>query len=510
MLAASIPAFFGVGSGSASNPVFSGSMDASIAAFIAAGNGSFTPADEGGTGQFTATHYVTADATGSGNGTVGSPYTLAQAMSLAQPGWRVEVAPGTYIGPNRGNNNTGSFSIATLGTQAQPIIFFARNYAALTSTGLSILQHSGTVQGSGCPVLAARGGHHFYGFYINEDQAPTYPDTGPVVCYSSQWNRFSYMRVNRGSNVWPVFENNHAAFRFEGNGCRNNFVTDNYIENYSGIGWDGSEQGVQVYGPTDSLAANYVGAITIENNVFYNCQYGATMKSIGGRLIEGGILFRRNLLFPSSFNVGGDPQAGGINFIGIGTQLGRNQVYQNIMVGGANLAMMSTHVYPCSQVDVVNNTCISMAAATEQNGVLCTRPDAGAIGSGWRVHNNIKTGAARFCMFRYDSADTALQSRSHNYSNGAASWAYHDSRPTLSTLAQWVAATDWDDFSSEANPLLVSSTWGSVDLGKLQAGSPCRNAGVDLLNLNGGGTSAACHIGAYSNDSVAIGIRPLT
>jgi hypothetical protein len=77
------------------------------------------------------------------------------------------------------------------------------------------------------------------------------------------------------------------------------------------------------------------------------------------------------------------------------------------------------------------------------------------------------------------------------------------------TLAQWVAATDWDDFSSTANPLLVSSTWGNADLGKLQAGSPCRNAGVDILNLNGGGTSAACHIGAYSSDGVVVGIRPL-
>src|SRR5687767_1941796 len=36
-----------------------------------------------------ATHWVSATATGSGNGTQQNPYTLEQALRLAQPGWRV-------------------------------------------------------------------------------------------------------------------------------------------------------------------------------------------------------------------------------------------------------------------------------------------------------------------------------------------------------------------------------------------------------------------------------------
>jgi hypothetical protein len=514
VLTAAIPSFFGVGSGSATNPIFSGPLDASIGSFVVTGSGVFTAAGSGGGEQFTPTHYVTADATGSGNGTQGSPYTLSQAHALCQPGWRVVVEPGIYVGPNTNSNSVGSFQPATQGTEANPIIFFARNYASVNSTGLSILRHSGTVQGSGCPVLGARGGHHYYGFYISEDNAPTRPDTGPIWC-GGAFNRFSYMHIDRGSAVWPVAENNHSAIRFEGNGCRFNTVSDCLIENYSGIGWNGSEQGIQIYGPTDALAVNYVGNITIENNVFVNCQFAVTSKSISTRLINGGIIIRRNLFSPSNYQPGGDLQSGGVNFIEMGNQLGRSQIYQNIQYGGAVLAKMSRHFgYQARDIDVINNTCVNLTRNQEWNGFITGSTD-GATSSGWRVHNNIKTGTALARMFRYDTGDDALESMSHNYSFGAspAYWAEHPEVPahsSLRTLAEWVAATDWDDFSSTANPLLLSSTWGSVDLGKLQAGSPCRNAGIDFLNLNGGGVGAVCHIGAYSNDSVVIGIRPLT
>lgn len=519
-LSASIAAFLATGSGSAASPIFDGTLLSLLPQFTTEGTGEFT--GSGGGGTFTPTHYVTSSASGSGDGSLANPYTLSQACSLAQPGWRVRVAAGTYIGPNNPNDRfAASFRITTLGTQANPIIFFAENYAAISSSGLSILQHPGTM-GSGCPVLGASGGHHWYGFFINEDDAPTTPDTGPVVC-SGQFNKFAYMRVTRGDNIWPVNDNNHAAFRFEGNATRNNTVSDCLIENYHGgqitggvlSGAAGSEQGIQVYGPTDTLSANYVGALTIENNVFYNCQYAVTVKSINGRLIEGGIIMRRNLLLASNYNVDGDVQSGGINFIGVGQALGRNQVYQNIQVGGANLAQLSFHAYACVDVDIINNTCINLFNASEHRGVMCSRPNAAEIGSGWRLHNNIKTGAAPLRVFRYDANDVALQSSSHNMANGQASsiWASHPSVPahaSLLTLAQWIASTDWEDNSSESNPLLVSSTWGNADLGKLQAGSPARGSGLDFLNLNGAGTSAPCHIGAYSNDSVVIGIRPVS
>jgi hypothetical protein len=476
--------------------------------------------DEGGALSVTAaavtlsaTHWVSASATGSGNGTQENPYTLAQALQLAQPGWRVSCGPGEYVGVNTNTRFDASFRILANGTESNPITFFAQNYAALNTTGRSTLRHNGTQQGYGCPVLALDTGHHWYGFYITESLAPTHPDTGPVVC-SGKYNIISYFRIDRGPTTWPLFngqkENNHAAIRFEGqNGCQNNLVSDCWIENYSRQNAFGSEQGIQLFSPQGSNVTTSTGRITIENCYFDNVETALTSKGAGAtRPILGGIVFRRNLVRGSVFA----DVVGAVNFMDTSGELGRNQVYQNIQVGGNfHVICMQQAGYPIRDIDVINNTLINSVKIGEREGIHTATPMAGTSGSGWRIHNNIKTGNAPLFNFAFEGqSDVAVQSRSHNLSFGHSRWGYVDSRGTgTQTLAQWQAATAFDDFSLESNPLLTSSVWNNPDLGRLQPTSPARNAAVDLLDLNGGGTSAACHIGAYSNDNVVIGIRPL-
>ena len=456
-----------------------------------------------------ATHWVSASATGSGNGTQQDPYTLAQALQLAQPGWRVSCGPGEYMGVNT-NSNTPSMRILANGTENDPIIFFAQNYAALNTTGRSILRHNGTQQGYGCPVLGLGTGHHWYGFYITESLAPTHPDTGPVVC-GGKYNRISYFRIDRGPTTWPLFgdgENNHAAIRFEGTGCQNNLVSDCWIENYSRENAFGSEQGIQLFSLPGSNTTTSTGRITIENCYFDNVETALTCKGAGAdRWILGGIIFRRNLVRGSTFpNV-----VGAVNFMDTSGELGRNQVYQNIQVGGNyHVICWNQAGYPIRDIDVINNTLIDCVANREMEGIHSSAY-ASTAGSGWRIHNNIKTGSAPLFNFVYkNQSDAAVQSRSHNLSFGHTRWGYVHSRGTgTQSLAEWVANTPFDDFSLESDPLLVTSAWNNPDLGRLQPASPARNAAIDLLNLNGNGTSAACHMGAYSNDNVVIGIRPL-
>jgi hypothetical protein len=459
-----------------------------------------------------ATHWVSVSATGSGDGTQQNPYTLAQALQLAQPGWRVSCGPGEYMGVNTNTRFDPSFRILANGTENNPIIFFAQNYAALNTTGRSILKHNGTQQGYGCPVLGLDTGHHWYGFYITESLAPTAPDTGPVVC-SGKYNRISYFRIDRGPTTWPLFngqsENNHAAIRFEGDGCQNNLVSDCWIENYSKENAPGHEQGIQLFSPSGSNIATSTGRITIENCYFDNVETAITSKGAGAdRWILGGIIFRRNLIRASThWNV-----TGSVNFMDTSGELGRNQVYQNIQVGGNYLVLcMQQAGYPIRDIDVINNTLINSVKIGEREGIHSATHQAGAIGSGWRIHNNVKTGTTPLFNFSDDlGADTAVLSRSHNLSFGHSRWGYVTARGTgTQTLAEWQAATAFDDFSLESDPLLVSSMWNNPDLGRLQQASPARNAAIDLLNLNGSGTSAACHMGAYSNDNVVIGIRPL-
>ncbi len=497
-----------------------------VYAFDAAGNVSAASATASGTtqassGGFVPTHYVTPTATGAGNGSQASPWTIQQACALAQPGHRVEFAPGDYIGVNTNSTFGACFSISAQGTEANPIIFFARNYAALNTTGRSVLRHNGTTQGQGCPLIGASTGHHWYGFYINEDQAPTHADTGPVVC-SGRYNRFSYFRVNRGSAMWPEpSDNNHAAFRFEGQeGARFNVVSDCWIENYS-AGSNGTQfrpmQAIMMFSKNINEGAIPAGLLTVENCYFDNCYRGLTVKGAGSsRPVHGGIIYRKNLLRASNVLEGGANFTGSVQLMDTSGELGRNQIYQNIQVGGGFFMRCFVQAsYPIRDVDVMNNTAVAMVQNNEGDGLQTTSGNAAATGSGWRVHNNIKIGAARFCLYRYDNANNALQSRSHNFGRGHSAWALEPENParaSLQTLAQWVASTIYDDNSSEADPLLVSSTWGSADLGKLQTASPCRNAGVDLLNLLGGGTAGAINVGAYitSDMSDVIGIRPLS
>jgi hypothetical protein len=460
----------------------------------------------------TATHWVSATATGSGNGTQQNPYTLAQALRLAQPGWKVSCGPGDYIGVNTSTGWEPSFQIAANGTESNPIIFFAQNYAALNTTGRSILRHNGTQQGYGCPVLGLQTGHHWYGFYISESLAPTMPDTGPIVC-TGRYNRISYFRIDRGPGTWPQArsDNNHAAIRFESvHGCQNNLVSDCWIENYSRQNAFGNESGIQLFSPSDSNTTTSTGRITIENCYFDNVETALTSKGAGAsRWILGGLIFRRNLVRASTF----ERATGSVNFMDTSGELGRNQVYQNIQVGGTFFVKCMLQAgHPIRDIDVINNTLINAVENRDTEGIHTATGGAGTIGSGWRIHNNIKTGTAPLFNIAYDGqSDAAVQSRSHNLSFGHSRWGWVDSRGTgTQSLAQWVANTAFDDFSLQSDPLLVSSAWGNANLGKLQTGSPARNAAIDLLNLNGGGTSATCHMGAYSNDNVVIGIRPLT
>ncbi|THU40374.1 hypothetical protein FAM09_10935 [Niastella caeni] len=456
-----------------------------------------------------ATHWVSATATGSGNGTQQNPYTLTQALQLAQPGWRVCCGPGEYIGVNRNHTWDTSFQIRANGTEDNPIIFFAQNYAALNTSGRSILRHNGTQQGYGCPVLGLVTGHHWYGFYITESLAPTKADTGPIVC-SGKYNRISYFRIDRGPVTWPeaLSDNNHAAIRFEGVGVQNNLVSDCWIENYSRENAFRSEQGIQLFSQNDSTITTSTGRLIIENCFFDNVETALTSKGAGtSRWILGGIVFRRNLVRASTAT----NTVGAVNFMDTSGELGRNQVYQNIQVGGNYFVVCwSMAGYPIRDIDVINNTLINATMNREIEGIHTAYAGAGTTGSGWRIHNNIKTGTAPLFNFPKTQSDAAVLSRSHNLSFGHSRWGYVHSRGTATqSLAEWVANTQFDDFSLESDPQLVSSVWGNANLGKLQQTSPARNAAIDLLNLNGNGTSAACHMGAYSNDNVVIGIRPL-
>ena len=499
ILLASMPSLSALGTGSASNPVFSGSLIASLASsFTATASGIFVPPDVGGGSTIVPTHYVEVDAGGSGIGTISNPFTLAQACALAQPNWDVQMGPGVYVGPNHNATFAASFSIPTLGTQSNKIRFFAKNYAALTSSGRTIIQNGATSDGQGCPVFALNTGQELLGIYVNEDQSRAHADSG-VIVVSGQYAAVRYCRISRGVIPWTN-ANNHSAVRLEpAQFCE---VTDNWLENYTGASV--SEQAVMVFsnGNTGNSIAH---SISIDHNMFDNNKCPATIKGAGtARPWGGNLRFRNNLCRAANTN----QDQGGPFLMDTGSANGRNVVSQNIIMGGCygviTYFQASGNI---TDVDIVNNTFVNITNNGDRSGMHADWFGASTTPASWRIHNNIKTGSAILDMYRY-SADAALLSRSHNLSLGGSRWAESFNR-SAATLAQW-QALGFDAGSLLVDPHFVSSIWGSPDLAKLELDSPCRNAAIDILNLNGGGTSAACHMGAYSADDVVIGIRPLT
>jgi len=457
----------------------------------------------------TPTHYVAVDAGGAGIGTESNPFTLPQALALAQQGWRVRCGPGDYIGAGLIGRASPVFSIATNGTQANPIIFFAQNYASLNTSGRSVLRHTGTTQGQGCPVLGLRSGHHWYGFYIDEQQAFTYPDTGPVIVTGS-YNSIRYFRVKRATTPWPVADNNHAAIRVEGFQenipALHNHISDCWIEDFSGIGWPGSDGGIHAMSVNNTN--NILYDLVVENNYFDNVSGCLTIKGAGpARPVYGGIVFRRNLSRASSID-----GAGHLFLMDMGSSQGRNLIYQNVWVGGTYGVMTYNQAdYPLTGLDMFNNTGINIRRPTpgDRYGLHADWKQGFLSSSNWRFHNNLAvTQGAPMSLFAYTAA-TAVQSRSHNTVQGGDFWCYVDGI-VGEQLADWQArGSDLNSFTR--NPLFQSTTWGDPNLGKLQAGSLERNSGTDLLNLLGNGVGAPINRGAYitSDMSDPIGIRPL-
>lgn len=457
---------------------------------------------------FVATHYTSPSGAGNGNGlTRANAMPFTTALATAQPGWRVMMLPGIYIGPNRGSRFDATFRIAAAGTEANPIIFFAEFYAALNTTQRTILQHTGTVQGSGCPVLGLSTGHHWYGPYINEDNAPSAPDTGPVVV-GGQYTRIGYARINRGQFSWPQAENNQAAIRYESVACRYHLLHDCWIENYDGINANGSQQAVQFFSVNNNPAQT-TGLITVENCYFDNNQYAVTSKGAGtNRPLHGGIIFRRNMVRTSNRN-----NSGAVNFMDTDGTLGRNQVYQNVIVGGNNgVKTMVQSTNPTRDVDIINNTTIDLTNTDDYYGLHSDNGQV-AMGSGWRIHNNVNASplAPLFRSPYTEGADIAILSRSHNLSQSSI-WLNYAYRGGNMTLTQSVNNTPWDDFSLNVDPQLLSRVWNNANLGKLGPSSPALLAGLDILNLRGLGTSAQINMGAFitTGQTDVIGIRPLT
>lgn len=315
------------------------------------------------------------------------------------------------------------------------------------------------------------------GFLIDEQYIPTTPDTGPVVVWESQNVTVQNMTIRGYSRGWA---DNHNGIRIEQ--VSNITLRGNVISGYNDTpsGMNGS--GITMY---------YTQAATVENNDIYNSNTGIFVKGV----IAGPIVIRKNLVHGVTH---------GILFGGIGTAAASNgaRAYSNIVYDCyACIAFIGYDNVSPANVVVANNTLIDANTnKSTDGGAILYRGNYGGYRN-IRVANNVFA-ASRAGAVAWDNqiSQVTMSNNAYFQNTVTGELAYRG----YSSLQEWTAASGKDSSGSlQVDPRFVNL--GSRDV-KLQSGSPLIGAGVDVLDLNGNGsTTDRVNIGAYAIGNEVIG-----
>lgn len=471
------------------------------------------------------TKTVTTGASGSGDGSAGSPWTLAQAMTSAVAGDIVGVEAGTYIGASvtyDGSNSregNAAFQPANSGTLANPIVFIAENPAYNRTSGYSDIRTGAlsVEDGVGWPTNAASGWElkpvmggnakdyiHWVGFYSNVSD--TNNRIGQDRGIITHWNSVGCLVANckligaeaayySVTNVGGSPDNNFSGVRVENTSGVT--VYGNHFERFSLSNTAGS-------GANMAGVQNYKSAfMEIHHNTFITCGNAWHPKGSYGTYDNEGCKFYNNLTDNCTFMV----RTHTLNQL---TNIIHNNIHGNAIgpLYGFNTSAGGTRQ---SDIRLFNNTLI----AKDPNA------SAGILGMVFMPHDWQNTDGAvdvvNIAMFNNILYEPRYYlSTSWFVGNDITSWSnfadydynclygstYGVNIPDAATLtfAQWQSGSGEDVNSTTTDPLFVSAT----DY-HLQAGSPALTGGNDIYNFYGGGAGSTIPQGAYVTGTEQIG-----
>ncbi len=177
----------------------------------------------------------------------------------------------------------------------------------------------------------------------------------------------------------------------------------------------------------------------------------------------------------------------------------RGKIYQNIFYGGQRGIRQHNNATQTQGVKVVNNTIVAKSGSS----VGITHPVGTNYTTGFQGFNNILYGPWAEDV-NIGMSPIGPLSYEHNVYYGYIAWGSYAG--AQHTFAQWQAAGQ-DSVAPtgiNADPLFVNTSSGDFHL---QAGSPARNRGVDILDLDGdGSTTDIINAGAYITGNEVIGI----
>lgn len=390
------------------------------------------------------TRWVTSDATGSGDGSMASPWTLAQAMASASAGDVVEVGPGIYDAPATGTRYEPAWNPAASGTAEAPLVFCARHPAVHSATERSELRSSGGAGPS--PTFGTNGRDHVVwdGFYVDEAASPSAPDTGPVGVWDSEDVTISRCLI-QGATI--ARDDNHNGLRLEA--VRDVRVIDNRIvgiRSASDGGFSRNHAGIMTYDASH---------VTIEHNEIADCDAGMYLKGdhADDGHPSGAFTVRNNWIHDIELNAIAIIAVDGVD--GVGSEIAHNFVADT----SAGVLFTDLGGLVPAQIDLHHNTFVRTSGllpfATTMYGVT--------------IRDNLVVGSV-FYYTTWDAAAIALVTSHgfashHNFGDPGSQWV--DSEAGYRhDLPGWQALSAFDLDSTVGDAMLDPAT------GRLAPGSP--------------------------------------
>jgi len=429
----------------------------------------------------TPTHYVSNSGTATwANATnPATPCSAATAMANADDDNVVQFATGRYTLVGTDSRSSPALNPAYSGSAGHPITF-------QTDQGVVDFQFS---SGMG-PVFGANQRSYitWRGFMVDEDLCPgATGDESACVLWTADHCVIEDCTFD--GNGDPIYGDSlHSAIRIDGATGHDHTIRYNYMYSFR----DATDSAANCAG---ILVLDCGGTNIIEHNEIGDCNCGWFIKR-SWEYVQGKWHFRYNYVHDCYTGTRQD-------------QLGNDSVdesvdiYQNLFknITGHGVSTRQQPGGPSKFIRWVNNTFVNCDVA---GLVFVLNADASHV-----FWNNILVD----CDTNVATGDTlaeltqALVDAEHNCYHGHVHFLFENldiSNSPYRSFSDWQTAGQ--DTASpegqEADPLFTNEAGGVYTL---QAESPARQAGIDMLNLQGGGTSEPIDCGCYVTGTETIG-----
>ena len=404
----------------------------------------------------------------------------------ARAGDTVVVASGTYATPGTNSRNENAYYTENSGEPGRPITFKADGPVVLTLSS-----------GRGTLIGAYRRNYITWdGFTIHEKDAPSHPDTGPVTIWFCTGCVLQNLDID-GNGDDNGRQDNHTGIRIEQS--RDILIRNNRIRNVYTAHNVNNGAAIQVYSS---------GGITFEHNEISDSGAGIFLKG-GPPTNLDHFTIRYNLIYGIGETEGGEDHGNAI-ILHAGAPNRPEapvRIYQNVIRDVKEAAVkiwMFDGRDPSNNpmnARIVNNTIDRCGNAVWVTHDLL--PDAGHL-----FANNVVTNTRRMVMAYGGSRANLTKERFESRHN-----VFHR-QPLFATIGNdeqgfggWkrLGQDGGAQASIEADPRYVNAASGDY---RLQPQSPARGVGIDVLDLNGNGsTTDVIPAGAFITGSEIIGRR---